>query len=658
MNQSNNTNKKVLLEFKTPYVFYPFVVLILFLIIIMFIVLYYVKNPDVSSVKSPTSDIPLKSQEQIVASIFAVLSFSLLVFLISVIFLPNFKDLKLFFQEISSVTYFLVFTIFLILFFTLLPTDILNNYASIIIPITTLLGSFLFYKSLSSNYILDYNVNYERIKTLILFFCLITTFITYYNVDPGGFIQKYFGYSLLLTIIIAVFSFLYLLIILTLPDSNSSNYNPTNLLENFTRFSTYGSALFLIFIIVMTVIISTYPGGFFTDKTRSAGVLILLLLICILWSTLLGANLFSDVIDNVSIYNKTNLFKRSLLILFGLVISSLIIYWIVYNVQSLSGTSSIVSLVLNLLLVLIVLGLIYKTINTQFPPGTNSKKNGFFNLILQIIFYIPCIFSGLFDNTAKFFTGKSSAETYGSLLMLILAIIIILLYFSVPSLFNKLNLQGGKQLVNQPVYTDTIYSLGTYQDLNGGDKFDYHFAISCWIFLDAAPPNTNASYEKYTSLLNFGNKPNILYNGSNNTLMVTMQQKDLQDKTNNKLTDFDENGNRIIYKNKKILLQKWNNIIINYNGGVLDIFLNGELVKSNIGVVPYYTIDNLTIGEKNGIKGGICNVVYFRHSLNASNIYLIYNLVKNKTPPITNDSNETILNKNLTTLNSSIKTVS
>jgi hypothetical protein len=204
-------------------------------------------------------------------------------------------------------------------------------------------------------------------------------------------------------------------------------------------------------------------------------------------------------------------------------------------------------------------------------------------------------------------------------------------------------LQNGKQLVNNPVYTDTIYQLGTYEELNGSDQFNYQFALSCWVFIDAVPPNSNPSYEKYTSLLNFGDKPNVLYNGKTNTLMVTMQQKDLKSTTNNKLTDFDDNGNRILYVNDKFLLQKWNNIVINYNGGILDIFLNGELVKSDIGVVPYYTLDNLTIGEENGINGGICNVVYFNKALTSTNIYLLYNAVKNKTPPVINNTNETIV---------------
>jgi hypothetical protein len=223
--------------------------------------------------------------------------------------------------------------------------------------------------------------------------------------------------------------------------------------------------------------------------------------------------------------------------------------------------------------------------------------------------------------------------------MLGLAIFLLTMYFQYPKLLNKITNQNGKQLINQPVYSNTQHTLGNYEELNGSDNFDYQYAISSWIFIDAVPPNTNASYNKYTSLLNFGNKPNIMYNGKNNTLMITMEQKDLKKSIDTKLIDFDEDGNRIIYKNENILLQKWNNIVINYSGGILDIFLNGELVKSAIGVVPYYTVDSLTIGENNGLEGGICNVVYFKQALDANNIYYLYNMVKHLTPPVIDDSN-------------------
>jgi hypothetical protein len=100
---------------------------------------------------------------------------------------------------------------------------------------------------------------------------------------------------------------------------------------------------------------------------------------------------------------------------------------------------------------------------------------------------------------------------------------------------------------------------------------------------------------------------------------------------------------RIIYKKPNLLLQKWNNIIINYNGGTLDIFLNGELVKSAIEVVPFLTYDALTIGENNGLKGGICNVMYYNKSLTITNVYYLYHLQKNKTPPSPNKTNKTII---------------
>ena len=366
--------------------------------------------------------------------------------------------------------------------------------------------------------------------------------------------------------------------------------------------------------------------------------MIILLIISILWFIILGAVQFPEFTNNFVSNNKLNLLKRALLALFGIVISGLIIFWLVYNIQNFSNNSSIVSLILNILLVIVVLSLIYKTINVKIPNG-NSQKNAFFTLIINLIFYIPCLFSGLFD----FAINEYKNTNLSSVIILILAIILLVLYFQVPPLINSYSLQGGKQLINQPVHLDLQNKLGTYQDLNGDNNYDYQYAISFWLFLDGASPNTNISYNKYTSVLNFGNKPNILYNGSINSLMISVEQKDLNKNTSNKLIDFDENGNRIIYKKDKILLQKWNNIIINYSGSVLDIFINGELVKSEEGVVPYYKIDNLMIGEVNGIKGGICNVVYFREPLNSLKIYNLYHLFKNKTPPVLIESNETII---------------
>jgi len=560
------------------------------------------------------------------------------------------KEFKQLFEQISNVTYVIIYTIFVILFYTMMPSNIINNSYNIVNTIILLLGGFAFYKSATTGYIEKFNINYERIKTLILLFCFITLSITFYNINPGGIAEKYFGYSLLLTIIITVFAFLYIIILLTLPGEEGRK--SSNLLSNFSSFGVYGTISFVIFLIIISSLILSDKANFFGNKEKSASVMILLLLISILWAFLLGGNL----LDVQSLGTDMKVMNSSLLILFGIVISSLIIYWISYNIENLSGHSSIVSFVLNLLLVAVILGLIYKTIYVKTPVG-NAKKNAFFNLILTTLLYVPCLLSGIFDWFGKIAIGEYNATNAGSFMMLFVAVALIIAYFKTPSLFNFISTQGGKQLVNRPVYTDTVYNLGNYQELNDSDTFDYQYALSCWVFIDAAPPNTNANYNKFTSLLNFGNKPNILYNPSKNTMMITMQQKDLKNTTKNNLIDFDSEDNRIIYKTENFLLQKWNNIIINYNGGTMDIFLNGKLVKSSIEVVPYYTYDNLTIGETDGIKGGICNVVYFRRALTSSNIYYLYSSLKHMTPPTLNDTNETIMVKNINTTINSVKTV-
>ena len=98
-----------------------------------------------------------------------------------------------------------------------------------------------------------------------------------------------------------------------------------------------------------------------------------------------------------------------------------------------------------------------------------------------------------------------------------------------------------------------------------------------------------------------------------------------------------------MYTKTGVLLQKWNHIVTNYNGGTLDVFYNGELVKSVYGVVPYMEYDALSVGQENGVYGELCNLNYFKNKLNLSQVYYLYNLVKNRDPPISYDTNENII---------------
>lgn len=350
--------------------------------------------------------------------------------------------------------------------------------------------------------------------------------------------------------------------------------------------------------------------------------------------------------NNQSSFMDSNLtyVKKALLALLGFTLSGIIIAYIIYNVQNLSGRSGIVSFILSIFLILSILILIYKTIFVNLPSNNaNNSKNGFFNLIVSLIFYIPCLFLGVFDGIMRTLVSEYNSTTTGNVVILLTTLGLLLLYIYLPTIQHNANLQGGKQLVENPVYTNRMYSLANYIQLNENDIFDYRYSISFWLFIDSNAPNTNPSYNQYTSLLNYGGKPNILYKAKTNTLIITMEQKDLQTKSNNKLLDFDDNGNRIIYTNKNMLLQKWNNIIIQFNGGTLDIFLNGDLVKSSIEVIPYMKLDMLTIGSDGGVNGGICNVVYYKTPLTITNIYYIYKNVKDKSPPVIQKSNNTII---------------
>ena len=76
---------------------------------------------------------------------------------------------------------------------------------------------------------------------------------------------------------------------------------------------------------------------------------------------------------------------------------------------------------------------------------------------------------------------------------------------------------------------------------------------------------------------------------------------------------------------------------MNYNRNNVDIFINGELSRSFVltnDMPQYNDLDTISIGDEKGLKGGICNVVYYKHSLSKDQIVTHYNSKMLSNPPI------------------------
>ena len=278
-----------------------------------------------------------------------------------------------------------------------------------------------------------------------------------------------------------------------------------------------------------------------------------------------------------------------------------------------------------------------------------------------------------------------------------------------------------KMILKDPVYTNKFRKI-PINDIDLGAS-NYNYSISSWFFIHQVPPNAKITSNKYTSILNYNNKPNILLKSNENKLKITFdgvrknKQKDrlLTDKIiliiNNLITQIEEKRitkseidtsfkiwdkifkrfkdrsdipqyfkdfleskkdtaifklketeteinylNRIkkyiinyerpleqeekvertieILNTDKIKLQKWNNIVINYNSGTLDIFINGKMVATDTSIMKEINSSYITIGQEQGVDGGICNIVYYPKPLSINEIGALYNLLKDKSPPI------------------------
>ena len=236
--------------------------------------------------------------------------------------------------------------------------------------------------------------------------------------------------------------------------------------------------------------------------------------------------------------------------------------------------------------------------------------------------FLPC----LFINFAIWIKEEYLKTSKNILILLGIEALLVAFKFLIPyiySLFKKVFSPKENILLVNPVPLDRVHNLGLFltkedvklyntSKLDTSEKFfnyNYAIAFSLWIF--PQPKSVSDAYTKSSNIINISDIVKVIHN--NNTIEFWAAT-----------TVPGENPNRLIklYEYKEFKYQKWNSIIINYQGGSIDIFINKSLKSSTPNITPLKNNNSAVIGDINGINGGIKNVSYFKKALSQQDINL------------------------------------
>ena len=342
--------------------------------------------------------------------------------------------------------------------------------------------------------------------------------------------------------------------------------------------------------------------------------------------------LFNDPYEKREIPNFGELFKKFSTFVVSILTILAFTLVIIYIIKKIPNAGSFIAFLMSSMIFigfLLIVFYLIKDILKKTNSNNDVLKNKDNIIIKKLKVFLERI-SKLYTNYIKPFINIDFAEEYNLTKepkfkplwnIIIIEIILVGLYYLLPYLFELIMSHDGKKILETPEYLNIQKTFGSEEGDNlhtnfiKNDKYNYHYSISAWFNLNPQPPNTNKNSNKYVNIINYGNKPKISFNASTNTLRVETENK------KHELTE--------IFLSKNIPYQKWNNIVVNYDGGYMDVFLNGSLVASKSNIVPLMSYDIITMGENEGLEGGIKNVTFFNRILTKGEIKYGYNIYKN-----------------------------
>ena len=96
------------------------------------------------------------------------------------------------------------------------------------------------------------------------------------------------------------------------------------------------------------------------------------------------------------------------------------------------------------------------------------RSSPYTRLILNAIFYIPCIVFDFVDYIVRVYTNEKNKTSRNDLIVGTIIIFLCIVYFLLPPLFNWMRRKylGGKIYVNEPTPTTRKDVLASYMELN------------------------------------------------------------------------------------------------------------------------------------------------------------------------------------------------
>lgn len=278
-----------------------------------------------------------------------------------------------------------------------------------------------------------------------------------------------------------------------------------------------------------------------------------------------------------------------------------------------------------------------------------------FNLFLKTMSVIPCLIADVFSFFAK--------EWAGWLLLIVeLLLIVWYLFLSKPAYSAIRSNPNGQELVREPI------TLSKPQVIPVAE-FTYSYAVSFWLKLKPMNTEVHPTATEFVNLVSYGSRPAISYNASTNTIRVTMKagkskeivvpgddyrstsllnaaKEFLGQAPDTQIVETTEDVDVLVADFKDVDLQKWSHFVFYYNDGKLNIFQNGDLVKT-VRAAATNVAAPIVVGDEKGNKGEVCSLFFFQNkkvandalflggeAITPDKIKSLYLDFKDRSPPI------------------------